>query len=738
MREREPQRVPCPAVADRALGEKDTVVSAVNATVAVSSHTDPSTPSSVEPVRANATSQVRTRSLVPGGVDHDFRKQFELGRAIGSGGMGSVFRAQDHALHRVVAIKVMHEEIAAQDVMARRFYKEAQIAGQLEHPGIVPIYGIHLSGGKQPRLAMRLIRGQDLDALIREHRRLENEGERHRRDKANETRLLDRLELFVRTCDAVHFAHERGVVHRDIKPQNIMVGPHRDAYVMDWGLATLTTDSEDDDEPPPSSATPAKVEVDDDPKATICGDLIGTIAYMPPEQALGHHERVGPAADQYALGMVLQELITLRDPRSCENVMAALSQASLGGRVPLPSTVPPGLAAVVEKATAAAPEDRFPSVAALADDVRRFLRGEELSVYPDPLSRKIWKRLSRHQGAVLGILLLLVVGVASLAVAQVVEKLRHERAQAEQAQRIAALVGTVAARAQAIDARIRGVETELAAVAALTERALSQPSAVPPDLPIVRPSDLDGPGAPADTAFVERYNQKVSFDRAVTTRAPTSPAEAAERDEAALATLEVDVRRAYDRGGFVRGSGSRNRGAPLQWVYIGTRNGVLLNYPGAAGLKPDYDPRERPWYRSAANANGARWGELYGDASGSGTLLPSNRAVWSRSGQLLGVVGIDFRLKDVQSTLGLGNLQGYQAAWLLDGEGRIIAAPEGQQDLGEPEDTGKREKVPFQHEKVLDAIEGQPSSGQVVVGKSRYVYAAVAAIGYTYVVAVRK
>lgn len=671
-----------------------------------------------------SSSQVATHSIAPGQVNLPVHELYELEETLGEGGMGAVYAAQDRSLHRTVAVKVMHARLAEKPMLLRRFFKEAQIAAQLEHPGIVPTYSLNQDEKGQARLAMRLIRGNTLETTI------ERAGEKLGRGPGSLTRLHDRLELFLRAADAVHFAHKKGVVHRDIKPENIMVGPHRDAYVMDWGLATLNQDD--------GGAAPGAeemVEVDDDPKATQFGELMGTVAYMAPEQAMGNHALVGAAADQFALGMTLQELITLSSARTGPNLTAAVTKAVMGEREAMPEWVPAGLAAIVAKSTAKEPAERYASVKALAQDVRRYLRDEELEVMPDPLVRRLWRILSRYQSAALIGSLLLVTAVAGLVVSHVWRERGRREAQIAHAEFVAQQLSLVGARASTVNARARGVENELARLTGAAKHVLR--SRPPQSMPILRPGALEGPDAPADTKHLERYNQKVTFERAVIVTAP-EPGPGFQADELRLAAMEPDFIKGMESGGFVKGADRTERSAPLQWIYLGTPSGVLINYPGAGGFKKDYDSRTRPWFKTP-RSDGPVWGKVYGDATGSGTLLPCNRAIFGPNDQLLGVVGIDFQLADIERALALPELKGYQDAWLLNEKLEVVGRAPGQIDAAGESSASiqAHELVEFQVAEVRAAILARPSSGQRVLNQTRYLYSGIPALGWTYVVAAK-
>jgi serine/threonine-protein kinase len=220
---------------------------------------------------------------------------------IGRGGMGEVHRAFDRVLHRTVALKVVRAEYAGQLELNARFLEEAQIAAQLDHPGIVPVYDHGRFPDGRLWLTMKEVRGRTYGALIAEHHR-DTEG----------VTLKRLVQVYLRVCEAVAAAHARRVVHRDLKPDNVMVGDFGEIFVMDWGLAKVVGRE-------PSS--PPGVEPRTTPRAsgllldTNYGQAMGTPRYMAPEQARGQTHEIGPQADVYALGAILHEVLTGQPPK---------------------------------------------------------------------------------------------------------------------------------------------------------------------------------------------------------------------------------------------------------------------------------------------------------------------------------------------------------------------------------------------------------------------------------------
>lgn len=295
--------------------------------------------------------------------------RYTLEELIGQGGMGWVFRAADRELSREVALKVLRTGASDQDSMAR-LRREARVLARLEHPGIVSVHDVGTLADGRVFYTMKLVRGVRLD------------------QETDDRSLPDRLRLFLRICETVAFAHAHGVIHRDLKPGNIMVGPYGEVLVMDWGIAKLR---EEPESPPPrldseSQAAPDEIFIGQ----TVEGTILGTPGYMAPEQAKGQVGLIDARTDVYALGAILRYLVTGFDPTR---------PGAAPARKP-----PPPLAAVVERAQALDPARRYSSALELADEVARFLDARPVLAYREgPLERA--RRLgAKYQAAILLIL----------------------------------------------------------------------------------------------------------------------------------------------------------------------------------------------------------------------------------------------------------------------------------------------------------------------------------------------
>ena len=245
--------------------------------------------------------------------------RYALGEEIARGGMGAIFRATDTILGREVAVKVLQEKYAPDSGTARRFADEARIAGQLQHPGIPPVHDLGTLPDGRPFLAMKLIKGQNLSQLLA-----------GRTDAAADRGRL--VAVFEQVCQALAYAHSHGVVHRDLKPANVMVGAFGEVQVMDWGLAKVLGETPETKADP--EATTAATQVvslrDSDDKFTQTGSVLGTPAYMPPEQAIGAVDQIDARSDVFGLGGLLAVVLTGRPPFESNSAESTRQLAARG------------------------------------------------------------------------------------------------------------------------------------------------------------------------------------------------------------------------------------------------------------------------------------------------------------------------------------------------------------------------------------------------------------------------
>jgi serine/threonine protein kinase/Flp pilus assembly protein TadD len=360
--------------------------------------------------------------------------RFRVLRPHARGGLGEVFVARDTELNRDVALKEIQDDYADDPRYRAKFVYEAEVTGGLEHPGIVPVYGLGHTPEGRPFYAMRFIKGDRLkDAIKRFH-----EAERQLGRDAGERTLALRelLGRFIDVCDAIAFAHSRGVLHRDLKPGNIMLGRYGETLVVDWGLAKALDRQESgpaggtgQDEPPLSPASGSTLE------PTLTGKAIGTPAYMSPEQVDSRlHGPAGVSSDVYCLGATLYHLLTGQPPCVAEDP-GEIYKKVLAGEIPRPRSLSPRLSPALEavcmKAMARHPESRYESARALARDVQRWLADEPVTAWREPLRIRAGRWIGRHRTEFAACFAFLVTAIVALAIGTVVlglEKNRTERA----------------------------------------------------------------------------------------------------------------------------------------------------------------------------------------------------------------------------------------------------------------------------------------------------------------------
>ncbi len=324
-------------------------------------------------------------------------QRFRILRGHAQGGLGAVYVALDAELNREVALKQILEDHADDEDSRQRFVVEAEVTGGLEHPGIVPVYGLGTYADGRPYYAMRLIRGDSLKQVIRQ---FHEDPELNRYPGLRSLRLRALLRHFIDVCNAIHYAHSRGVLHRDIKPSNIVIGKFGETLVVDWGLAKATGHS--DPQAGEQTLIPAS---SGDSAETLPGSALGTPPYMSPEQAIGNIAGLGPASDVYSLGATLYHILCGAAPFGGDDV-AAIIQGVIRGDFPRPRMRKPSidvaLEAVCLKAMARLPHERYMSAKALADDVERWMADEPVSAFRDSRARRTARWSRRHAAIVTG------------------------------------------------------------------------------------------------------------------------------------------------------------------------------------------------------------------------------------------------------------------------------------------------------------------------------------------------
>lgn len=350
--------------------------------------------------------------------------KYEVGEVVALGGMGVIRRAKDLRVRRAVAMKLMSP--GAVDTLAKRlrFVEEAQVTGQLEHPNIVPVYDLGLDEHDQPYYTMKFVRGLTLKVVL-------DDIAAGKQDTITQFPLGRLLTIFQKACDAVAFAHSKGILHRDLKPDNIMIGDFGEVLVMDWGLAKRTGRAEINLDETQSVDLPAF--------RTTAGAVMGTPNFMSPEQAAGKIDELDVRTDIFMLGGVLYCILTLRPPFPGITAQESLRKITAGNIVPpldfngevLPhcpgGAISESLAAVAMKALRYKPDERYPTVRELQKDIEAYQGGFATSAEEASALKQALLLVKRHQAefALLGVALAAVLAVAGTAVARTVTSQRE-------------------------------------------------------------------------------------------------------------------------------------------------------------------------------------------------------------------------------------------------------------------------------------------------------------------------
>lgn len=580
---------------------------------------------------------------------------------LGAGAMGEVHLVNDPLLQRDIAYKqlLLQDTTQANTEARDRFLNEVKITAQLEHPYIVPIYCLEITP-QGPAYTMKRVVGKTLKDAI-ENLKAPAQGLQQYTEQWPAL-----LENFLKVCDAMAYAHSKGILHRDLKPANIMLGDWGEVYLMDWGIAR----------PFGESARDYRFEAEEK------GQCLGTPRYMSPEQVRGANDRLDPRSDLFTLGLILLELLTLRPPYRAANLAALLAKVRLGQREGFDGLhgqkTPKPLQAIVQRATALKRADRYENVQALAADLRRYLSGEAVLAAPETPFEKAQRLLKQHRTALLSCLCVVVLSSAVFSLFQLWQRQQALMvAQERESERIAFL-GLASEYGHELDHQLMQTQHKLFTLGGHVTQALLQGQ---PDQHVYAVENRENRAtyyAKLPRSFFSQYYQnQLSLDAPSYSLAYQRNAadlkpqiEQLQNYRAVFSQLFRQTLNDPDAENWRTLIASE--GAPMMFMSVVTPQGVLQSYPAIYYGTPQYDPRTRPFYKLALNQYGMRCGNPFLDRL-AGSLLPCSMALYDTQNTFLGIVTLDMQFKYLaRKFLSLPQNLGVKDSYLVNAEGQIV------------------------------------------------------------------
>lgn len=637
-----------------------------------------------------------------------FDSRYELLVQVGEGAMGQVYLAQDKDLLRKVAYKRLHSQMQVSPEVLTRFVREIQITAQLEHPNVVPVYNLE----KTPEgwaYAMKLVFGKTLKEVFEAAR----QAYQSQLPIPEEYSIAAMLEVFLKVCEAMDFSHQRGVIHRDLKPSNIMIGRYGEVYVMDWGIARVMNSTE----PHHQRVELTEPEVGDGEalfEATQMGKILGTPRYLSPEQAAGKNQELDGRSDLLTLGLILQELLTLKPAYPAKTLNELLKKVLTVDRAPLEAFDPRRpiareLKAIIAKASARKPEQRYTRVAEMSADIRRHLRGQAVHAQPDRFWQALLRWMRQHLLLATSLGMLSLLALALLTTAIFWQQKQTLQALFDQEQQLRELQTQSARQARMMNSNLLAMDGKLQRLGASVGVILGHPAADPAKNYGALDFALPGKG-PGDLAYVPAYAKLISWDYPVLLTA-------ADMSSYSLSQWQtLTPLRSYLQV-LLADAKARPQSAAIAWVNLVLDNGLALSYPGHAGYDLKTDLRSQAWYQQAQKSRLSVWTPPHLDPQGQGLVLTVARPVFDLERRARGVIAFDLRFQYLIDRLMKIELPGLKETYLLNTKGQIMLRSSDRDRmygmrLGE---TGKQDSVDtplFDQAHVVQAISAQKSGYQ--------------------------
>ena len=585
------------------------------------------------------------------------------------GGLSTVSIAQDKNLRRIVAIKSLKEDARKKKEIADSFVAEAKVTAQLDHPAIIPIYGLTGDEKSGIHLSMKLVNGKSLRDYLRNL--ILNYRIRGIKAFDEDAQLRKRLEIFLRVCDAIAYAHHRNIMHRDLKPENIMLGKYMEVYVVDWGLAKVISNGND------NTPTPENAKIS------------GTPRYFAPEILRG--ETCDIRSDIFTLGLILQEIVTLQFAIKGKDEKEYMEHIIGGEQAPIKHLfkwhIDKPLQAIIRKATAYSLEDRYQSVEELSEDLRRYMAGLSINAYPDNILMKFSRFAYQRRQGFMALFMALILLSGSITVYAIYRQLQTSREMNIQNRAINFIYNRTAFVSEHLNITALHIQEQLSALSRLVAYLISYNHENDEHEweKLFRPTYQKIGKTEQNMFYSPHYKRMISLDFGIYTFAPdTDPVKGVELikhispvlTKMKYIVLGSESGYTFDQKDYEKLKMKYlNTGFPVRSVYIGTRGGVKLLYPWRGNYPRKVDPRERLWYRAAKEKSGPVWGKPYMDFDSiSGLCIPCSVPIIDLDGNFRGVVGADLSVNRLtQSILSRGNIGDYVIEKaVISREGEII------------------------------------------------------------------
>ena len=594
---------------------------------------------------------------------------YSLDKPFAEGGQGTISEGYDKVLSRQVAVKSLHNRLITDKIARENFVNEARLTALLDHPSVVPIHGLCTDVNGGCHVVMKLIKGESLKSYLENIRNCYEGGGINNFDERKS--LLYRLEIFLRVLEALEYAHAKGIIHCDIKPENIMMGKYRETYVMDWGIARRLDD--------PATANPK-----DDKQ------LMGSPRFIAPE-ILARKGR-GITSDIYSLGAVLFELVTLNVAFQGDNLKEIVAKVLSGNIAPIVhkygEVIEKDLAAIIRKATAFEPVDRYQSIADFASDIRRYMSKEEVSANPDKLLGKIARWSFRHRrGMFISFLIMALLGTT---LAGRVCFLEWQKAVIDQCREHAIKRASTATFqvGNILDLFFFHQTQQLGIIKSSLELLSSQDyiPAIERKKFFLVAENFAKEDKNLGIYYSKAYNEYVGINKssyhkvskfdnnletALLSRYRQIDFILQESVLGSLVSLPLN----YNNASVLK-QRLLNGQLPVRWAYAGLENGLFFTYPGRGKLAETYDPRARKWYKDALKKAGSPiWGKPYFNAGSKDQMVMTCSMEVRNLNQTLGVVGMDVAMQDLVNYVSChGNLEKdvLMKKYLLTFDGHVI------------------------------------------------------------------